>query len=30
MNLELVSYPKGKAYEKQFKTKLWSARDPAK
>lgn len=30
MNLELVSYPKGKAYEKQYKTRLWSAKEPAK
>jgi catechol 2,3-dioxygenase-like lactoylglutathione lyase family enzyme len=30
MNLELVSYPKGKAYEKEYKTRLWTAKDPAK
>jgi len=30
MNLELVSYPAGKAYEKQYKTKLWSAKNPGK
>jgi catechol 2,3-dioxygenase-like lactoylglutathione lyase family enzyme len=30
MNLELVSYPTGKAYEKQYKTRLWSAKNPGK
>jgi catechol 2,3-dioxygenase-like lactoylglutathione lyase family enzyme len=30
MQLELVSYPKGKAYEKGAKTKLWSAKNPGK
>ena len=30
MNLELVSYPKGKAYEKEYKTRLWNAKDPGK
>ena len=30
MQLELVSYPKGKAYEKTSKTRLWSAKKPAK
>jgi len=30
MNLELVSYPAGKAYEKQYKTRLWSAKNPGK
>lgn len=30
MNLELVSYPKGKAYEKDYKTRLWSAKNPGK
>lgn len=30
MQLELVSYPKGKAYEKDYKTRLWSAAKPAK
>jgi len=30
MNLELVSYPSGKAYEKQYKTRLWSAKNPGK
>jgi catechol 2,3-dioxygenase-like lactoylglutathione lyase family enzyme len=28
--LELVSYPKGKAYEKQYKTRLWNAKNPSK
>jgi catechol 2,3-dioxygenase-like lactoylglutathione lyase family enzyme len=30
MNLELVSYPKGKAYEKEYKSRLWNAKDPGK
>jgi catechol 2,3-dioxygenase-like lactoylglutathione lyase family enzyme len=30
MQLELVSYPKGKAYEKEYKSRLWSATNPAK
>jgi catechol 2,3-dioxygenase-like lactoylglutathione lyase family enzyme len=30
MQLELVSYPKGKAYEKDYKTRLWSANNPGK
>lgn len=30
MNLELVSYPKGKAYEKEYKTRLWNAKDPGR
>ncbi len=30
MQLELVSYPKGKAYEKDFKGRLWSPTQPAK
>ena len=30
MQLELVSYPKGKAYEKNYKTRLWSPAKPAK
>ena len=30
MNLELVSYPDGKAYEKQYKTRLWTAKNPGK
>jgi catechol 2,3-dioxygenase-like lactoylglutathione lyase family enzyme len=30
MNLELVSYPQGKAYQKEYKTRLWSAKDPGK
>jgi catechol 2,3-dioxygenase-like lactoylglutathione lyase family enzyme len=30
MNLELVSYPKGKAYEKEYKTRLWTAKNPGK
>jgi hypothetical protein len=30
MQLELVSYPKGKAYEKEYKTRLWSPANPAK
>ncbi len=30
MQLELVSYPKGKAYEKEYKSRLWSSVNPAK
>ncbi|HEY7759407.1 MAG TPA: VOC family protein [Burkholderiales bacterium] len=30
MQLELVSYPKGKAYEKEYKTRLWNPANPAK
>jgi catechol 2,3-dioxygenase-like lactoylglutathione lyase family enzyme len=30
MQLELVSYPKGKAYEKDFKGRLWNPANPAK
>jgi catechol 2,3-dioxygenase-like lactoylglutathione lyase family enzyme len=30
MQLELVSYPKGKAYEKDYKSRLWSARNPGR
>jgi catechol 2,3-dioxygenase-like lactoylglutathione lyase family enzyme len=30
MQMELVSYPKGRAYEKTSKDKLWDPRDPAK
>ncbi len=30
MQLELVSYPKGKAYEKDYKARLWSAQNPGK
>ncbi|HZP86720.1 MAG TPA: VOC family protein [Burkholderiales bacterium] len=30
MQLELVSYPKGKAYEKDFKGRLWNPTAPAK
>jgi catechol 2,3-dioxygenase-like lactoylglutathione lyase family enzyme len=30
MQLELVSYPKGKAYEKDFKDRLWNPAQPAK
>jgi catechol 2,3-dioxygenase-like lactoylglutathione lyase family enzyme len=30
MQMELVSYPKGRAYEKTSKDKLWDTRDPAK
>ena len=30
MQLELVSYPKGKAYEKDFKGRLWNPTQPAK
>ena len=30
MNLELVSYPQGKAYQKEYKTRLWTAKDPGK
>lgn len=30
MQLELVSYPKGKAYEKDFKGRLWNPAAPAK
>lgn len=30
MQLELVSYQKGKAYEKDFKTRLWNPAAPAK
>jgi len=30
MQLELVSYPKGKAYEKEYKTRLWNPGNPAK
>jgi catechol 2,3-dioxygenase-like lactoylglutathione lyase family enzyme len=30
MQLELVSYPKGKAYEKDFKGRLWNPKAPAK
>lgn len=29
MQMELVSYPEGRGYEKDFKTRLWDARDPA-
>jgi len=25
-----VSYPQGKAYQKEYKTRLWSAKDPGK
>jgi catechol 2,3-dioxygenase-like lactoylglutathione lyase family enzyme len=30
MQMELISYPRGMAYEKTSKVKLWSPRDPAK
>ena len=30
MNLELVSYPQGKAYQKEYKTRLWTAKDPGR
>jgi catechol 2,3-dioxygenase-like lactoylglutathione lyase family enzyme len=30
MNLELVSAPKGMAYEKEYKSRLWNPRSPAK
>ncbi len=30
MQLEIVSYPKGKAYEKEFKARLWNPTKPAK
>jgi hypothetical protein len=30
MNLELVSYPQGKAYQKEYKARLWTAKDPGK
>lgn len=30
MQLELVSYPNGKAYEKDYKGRLWDSRSPAK
>ena len=30
MQLELVSYPKGKAYEKDYKGRLWNPMQPAK
>lgn len=30
MQMEIVSYPKGRAYEKTSKTKLWDPRSPAK
>ena len=30
LQMELISYPKGMAYEKSAKTTLWSTTDPAK